>query len=256
MAESSSLFDLTGQSAVVTGASRGIGAAIARGLADAGANIIATGRDATELADLERHVKDAGGEFRGFSLDLSQPHSISVFIDDVRSAGAEIDILVNNAGTIERAPAVDHTDEQWNTVMGVDLSSQFSITRALGGDMVRRGRGRVIFTASLLSFQGGINVVSYTAAKSGLMGLTRALANEWAASGVTVNALVPGYIETANTQQLRDDEARRLSIEGRIPMGRWGRPDDLIGAAIFLAAPASAYVTGTQVVVDGGWLSR
>lgn len=252
----SGLFDLTGCTAVVTGASRGIGAALAKGLADAGADIVASARDADSLAGLEKQVISSGREFHGLAVDLSEPHHVDAFISGVQALGVDVDILVNNAGSIERAPAVEHTDEQWDRIVGVDLTSQFRITRELGGDMVRRGRGRVIFTASLLSLQGGVNVVSYTAAKSGLLGLTRALANEWAPSGVTVNALIPGYIETDNTQPLRDDDSRRLSIEQRIPIGRWGVPDDLIGAAVFLAAPASAYVTGTQIVVDGGWMSR
>jgi 2-deoxy-D-gluconate 3-dehydrogenase len=250
------LLDLTGRTALVTGASRGIGLAIAAGLAAAGADIVATARDAATLAPLEARVLAFGRSFAAHSLDLAQPESVDGFLEAVVTSSGTPDILVNNAGTIQRSPAVEHSDEQWDLTLGVDLTQHFRITRALGRDMVARGSGRVIFTASLLSFQGGINVVSYTAAKAGVLGLTRALANEWAPSGVTVNSLVPGYIETDNTQPLLDDPVRSKAIEDRIPMGRWGTPDDLVGAAVFLAAPASAYVTGTQVVVDGGWLSR
>jgi 2-deoxy-D-gluconate 3-dehydrogenase len=163
---------------------------------------------------------------------------------------------VNNAGTIERAPALEHTDDQWDRVLEVDLTSQFVLTRRVGRDMVRRGSGKVVFTASLLSFQGGVNVASYAAAKSALAGLTKALANEWAPHGVNVNAIAPGYVATDNTQALRDDPARARSILERIPAGRWGRPADLGGAAVFLASAAADYVHGVVLPVDGGWLGR
>jgi 2-deoxy-D-gluconate 3-dehydrogenase len=167
-----------------------------------------------------------------------------------------IDILVNNAGTIARAPAAEHPDEFWDHVIQVNLTSQFLLSREIGRTMIDRGRGKIIFTASLLSFQGGINVPGYTAAKSGVAGLTRALANEWAAHGVNVNAIAPGYIATDNTQALRDDPVRHRSILERIPAGRWGTPDDLAGATVFLASPASDYVNGVILPVDGGWLGR
>jgi len=167
-----------------------------------------------------------------------------------------VDILVNNAGTIARSPAVDYPDEWWDRVLEVDLTSQFVLTRRIGQGMVRRGSGKVIFTASLLSFQGGINVAAYTAAKSAVAGLTKALANEWAPAGVNVNAIAPGYIATDNTQALQDDAARSRSILDRIPAGRWGRPADLAGATVFLASPASDYVNGITLPVDGGWLGR
>ncbi|PJJ55362.1 SDR family oxidoreductase [Compostimonas suwonensis] len=250
------LFDLTGSTALVTGASRGIGRSIALGLASAGADVVATATDAATLDGLGTEITGLGRTFRGHSLDLSQRANVDAFIEAVLADTGAPDILVNNAGMIARAPALQHSDEQWDTTLAVDLTSHFRITRALGAGMVERGHGRVIFTASLLSFQGGINVVSYTAAKSGILGLTHALANEWAPHGVTVNAIVPGYIATDNTLPLTTDEARRRSIEERIPMGRWGTPDDLVGAAVFLASRASGYVTGTHIAVDGGWLSR
>ena len=179
----------------------------------------------------------------------------------VEALGAElaerqIDILVNNAGTIERAPAAEHSLASWDRVIEVDLSSQFALSQAVGRGMLDRGAGKIIFTASLLSFQGGINVPGYAAAKSGLLGLVRALSNEWAGRGVTVNAIAPGYIATDNTQALQDDEDRSRSILERIPAGRWGRPADLAGAAVFLASPASDYVSGIVLPVDGGWLAR
>ncbi|CAN5366086.1 2-dehydro-3-deoxy-D-gluconate 5-dehydrogenase KduD [soil metagenome] len=252
----SSLFDLSGTTAVITGASRGIGNAIARGLAEAGADIVATAKSTSSLVELEADVTKLGRAFRAHALDLADPSSVDAFTAAVLAEVGAPEILVNNAGTIARAPALQHSDEQWDTTLAVDLTSHFRISRAFGAGMVERGSGKVIFTASLLSFQGGINVVSYTAAKSGLLGLTHALANEWAQHGVTVNAIVPGYIATDNTDALRADDARRRSIDERIPMGRWGVPDDLIGAAVFLASRASDYVTGTHVAVDGGWLSR
>jgi 2-deoxy-D-gluconate 3-dehydrogenase len=250
------LFDLTGTTAVVTGASRGIGAAIADGLAAAGADIVGTATNAATLTATRERVTRHGRSFRPFQLDLANAASVDAFTDGVLEQFGSPDILVNNAGVIHRAPALKHSDAQWDDSIAVDLTSHFRVTRAFGAGMVERGRGKIIFTASLLSFQGGINVVSYAAAKSGVLGLTHALANEWAPHGVTVNAIVPGYIATDNTQPLRDDEARRQAVEDRIPMARWGTADDLIGAAVFLAAGASNYVTGTQIVVDGGWLSR
>lgn len=251
-----SRFDLTGRTAVVTGASRGIGRAIALGLAESGADILATGRDTDSLAGLGAEVVALGRDFRSYAVDLERPDEVDGFTAAVLDEAGVPDILVNNAGMIARAPAAEHTDEQWNATIAVDLTAHFRISRALGAEMVRRGHGKIVFTASLLSYQGGINVVSYAAAKSGISGLTRALANEWAPHGVTVNAIVPGYIATDNTEALRADDVRRRSIDERIPMGRWGTPDDLVGAAVFLASPASDYVTGAHLVVDGGWMSR
>lgn len=251
-----SSFDLSGSTAIVTGASRGIGAGIAVGLAAAGADIIGTATNIASLDGTERAVVAHGRSFSGHALDLANQASVDEFIARVLTRADGPDILVNNAGIIRRAPAAEHSDDLWNETVAVDLTAQFRLARAAGAGMIARRRGRIIFTASLLSFQGGINVVSYAAAKSGILGVTHALANEWAPHGVTVNSIVPGYIATDNTQPLRDDTARCAAIEERIPMGRWGTPADLAGAAVFLASRAADYVTGTQLVVDGGWLSR
>ncbi len=252
----STMFDLSGRTAVVTGARRGIGLAMAEALARAGADIIGVSAKLEPAgSDVERAVHAAGRSFTALTADLADRAAVLRLAVDLEALGP-IDILVNNAGTIARAPAAEHADELWDHVIQVNLTSQFLLTRELGRTMVARGRGKVIFTASLLSFQGGINVPGYTAAKSGLAGLTKALANEWAAHGVNVNAIAPGYIATDNTQALRDDPARHRSILERIPAARWGRPDDLAGATVFLAAPASDYVNGVILPVDGGWLGR
>jgi len=182
-------------------------------------------------------------------------HEATLLARELNALGA-IDILVNNAGTIARTPAADHPDDSWDRVLEVNLSSQFVLSREIGREMVARGRGKIVFSASLLSFQGGINVPGYTASKSGIVGLTKALANEWAPHGVNVNAIAPGYIATDNTRALREDRERNRSIVERIPAGRWGRPGDLAGATVFLAAPASDYVNGVVLPVDGGWLGR
>ena len=250
------LFDLTGQTAVVTGARRGIGLAMATALAEAGADII--GVSATLEPDgsvVEQRVTSLGRRFTGLSADFADRDAVRGLADDLLTMGP-IDILVNNGGTIARKPAAEHPDELWDQVIEVNLSSQFVLSRELGGAMVERGSGKVIFTASLLSFQGGINVPGYTASKAGVAGLTKALANEWAPRGVNVNAIAPGYIATDNTQALQDDPVREKGIIERIPAGRWGRPDDLGGATVFLASRASDYVNGVILPVDGGWLGR
>ncbi|MGJ8722032.1 MAG: SDR family oxidoreductase [Salinibacterium amurskyense] len=249
-------FDLTGQTALVTGAKRGIGLSLARALASAGADII--GVSATlELGDSEarREVENLGRKFTPYRVDFRHRDQVSAFAAEV-NARAHVDVLVNNAGTIRRAPAVDHSIEDWDEVIAVNLSSQFTLTQALARPMLERGHGKVIFTASLLSFQGGITVPGYTASKSAIAGLTRALSNEWSGSGVTVNAIAPGYIATDNTQALQDDPERSRAILERIPTGRWGTPSDLDGAIVFLASSASDYVTGITLPVDGGWLAR
>jgi 2-deoxy-D-gluconate 3-dehydrogenase len=248
-------FDLTGRLAVVTGAKRGIGFAMAEALAAAGADVI--GVSATiepEGSAIEQRVTALGRIFKAVAADFNDPAAVARLAEML--AAEPVDILVNNAGTIRRAPAAEHSDAYWDEVLQVNLTSQFALARAVGGSMLERGRGKIIFTASLLSFQGGINVPGYAAAKSGIAGLTRALANEWTARGVTVNAIAPGYIATDNTQALQDDPERSKAILDRIPAARWGRPDDLAGATVFLASAASDYVSGTVIPVDGGWLGR
>jgi 2-deoxy-D-gluconate 3-dehydrogenase len=249
------LFDLTGSTAVVTGASRGIGFAMAEALAVAGADII--GVSATLPASgsaIEAAVTGHDRTFTGIATDFADRAAVEDLASRLEST--RVDILVNNAGTIERAPAVDHPLAAWDRVLAVNLSSQFVLTQAVARGMLARGRGKIIFTASLLSFQGGINVPGYAAAKSGIAGLTRALANEWTAGGVNVNAIAPGYIATDNTRALREDADRSASILSRIPAARWGEAADLAGATVFLAAPASDYVSGIVLPVDGGWLGR
>ena len=199
-------------------------------------------------------MEDLGRTFRGIRADLADRGAVTDLAARLREH--EVDILVNNAGGIARAPAAEHGDADWDRIIATDLSSQFVLAREVGRGMLERGHGKIIFTASLLSFQGGINVPGYTAAKSGVAGLTRALSNEWAGRGVQVNAIAPGYIETDNTEALRADPARNAAILERIPAGRWGRPGDLEGATVFLASAASDYVTGVVLPVDGGWLAR
>ena len=248
-------FDLTGRLAVVTGASRGIGFAMAEALAVAGADIIGVSAsidpNGSAIGDA---VTGHGRKFEGIACDFADPSAVAAL--GARLGARPIDILVNNAGTIKRAPAAEHPLDWWHEVLRVDLTSPFALTQAVARGMLERGRGKVIFTASLLTFQGGINVPGYAAAKSGIGGLTKALANEWSSRGVNVNAIAPGYIATDNTQALQDDPDRSRSILERIPAGRWGQPSDLAGATVFLAAPASDYVSGIILPVDGGWLGR
>jgi 2-deoxy-D-gluconate 3-dehydrogenase len=249
------LFDLTGRLAVVTGAKRGIGFAMAEALAEAGADVIGVSATIEPAGSaIEQRVTALGRTFRAIAADFNDPAAVAGLADAL--AAEPVDILVNNAGTIRRAPAAEHADAYWDEVLQVNLTSQFTLTREVGRSMLERGRGKIIFTASLLSFQGGINVPGYAAAKSGIAGLTRALANEWTARGVTVNAIAPGYIATDNTQALQDDPDRSRAILERIPAGRWGRPSDLAGATVFLASDAADYVSGTVIPVDGGWLGR
>lgn len=250
-------FDLTGCLAVVTGASRGIGRSMAIALADAGADIIGVSTRLGSTDDgVGTDVRKKGREFHGYSVDFADRNSVLQFADDLDALDRPVDILVNNAGTIERYPVVDHPLESFDRVLAVNLTNQFVLTQHVGRSMIKRGHGRVLFTASLLSFQGGINVPGYAAAKSGLAGLTRALSNEWAAHGITVNAIAPGYIATDNTKPLYDDQDRGEEILHRIPIGRWGQPSDVAGATVFLASAAAAYITGVVLPVDGGWLSR
>lgn len=249
------LFDLAGKVAVVTGANTGLGQAIAAALARAGATIVAVGR--SDPADTAARVREAGGALHWHAADLAETGaSAGIVAAIVREHGA-IDVLVNNAGTIRRSDAIDFSEEDWDAVMNVNLKSAFFLTQAAGRWIIANGRrGKVINIASMLSFQGGIRVASYTASKSALAGITRLLANEWASKGINVNAIAPGYFATNNTQALRADETRNRDILARIPAGRWGEPDDLGGAAVFLASRASDYVHGTVLPVDGGWLAR
>lgn len=250
-----SAFDLHGTTALVTGSRRGIGFAMAEALAAAGADIIGVSAQQEAAGSaIEAAVRAHGREFEALACDFSDRAATLSLTRELE--GRQIDILVNNAGAIERAPAAEHPLDWWDRVLAIDLSSPFVLTQAIGRGMLERGRGKVIFTASLLSFQGGINVPGYAAAKSGIAGLTRALSNEWAPHGVTVNAIAPGYIATDNTQALRADPERSAAILARIPAGRWGSGSDLAGATVFLASPASDYVTGVVLPVDGGWLGR
>ena len=252
-----SAFDLTGRLAVVTGARRGIGRAMARALAEAGADVVGVSAQLEKSGSgVEKDVLATGRAFEGIRTDFADPEAVRALGADLAGRSRPVDILVNNAGTIRRAPAAEHTDTDWDLVLQVNLSAQFALTRAIGATMVARGQGKIVFTASLLSFQGGVNVPGYTAAKHGVAGLTKSLANEWAPHGVNVNAIAPGYIATDNTQALQDDPVRSKAILDRIPAGRWGHADDLAGAAVFLASDAAAYLHGVVLPVDGGWLGR
>jgi 2-dehydro-3-deoxy-D-gluconate 5-dehydrogenase len=251
------LFDLTGKLAVVTGARRGIGRAMAVALAQAGADVVGVSEHLEpDGGTVAREVAAAGRRFTGLRADLADRTAVGELAARLNALDAPVDVLVNNAGTIRRSPAVRHSDQDWDRVIEVNLTGQFVLSREIGRGMVERGHGKIVFTASLLSFQGGITVPGYTAAKSGIAGLTHALSNEWAPHGVQVNAIAPGYIETDNTEALRQDDVRSAAILDRIPAGRWGRPEDLAGAIVFLASPASDYVTGAVIPVDGGWLAR
>ncbi len=231
--------------------------AMALGLAEAGADIIGVSAN-LELAgsQVSKAVEALGRTFKAYQADFSNRDSLYAFIKQLKADYPRIDILVNNAGTILRNPAAEHSDEFWDEVLEVNLSSQFILSREIGSAMLAQGSGKIIFTASLLSFQGGINVPGYAASKGGIARLTMALANEWAGKGVNVNAIAPGYISTDNTTALREDKDRSASILGRIPAGRWGEPEDFKGPVVFLASDASNYVHGTILTVDGGWMGR
>lgn len=249
--------DLSGRVALVTGASRGLGLAIAEGLATAGADIIAVSASMPESGvEVQRRVEALGRQCELHRLDLSDPDATEAFGRQMADRRPLVDILVNNAGTIRRAPAAEHSRDDWEHVLQTNLGSQFLLTRPIGQAMVERGSGKIIFTASMLSYQGGVTVPGYAAAKHGLAGLTKALANEWAAYGVNVNAIAPGYIATDNNEALRADPERSRQILERIPAGRWGAPEDVAGAAVFLASDAARYVHGSLLAVDGGWLAR
>lgn len=250
-------FDLAGEIALVTGCKRGIGKAMALGLAEAGADIIGVSASLeSDGSDVEKEVTALGRKFKGYSCDFSDRKALYAFIESVKADFPVIDILVNNAGTILRAPAVEHGDDLWDKVIEVNLNAQFVLTREFGKEMVERGSGKVIFTASLLTFQGGITVPGYAASKGGIGQLTMAFANEWAGKGVNVNAIAPGYIDTDNTEALRNDPVRSEQILGRIPAGRWGQPQDFKGPVVFLASKAANYMSGHTMLVDGGWMGR
>ena len=247
-------FDLTGRVAVVTGANTGIGQGIALALAQAGADISAVGRSAaTETVE---KVRALGRKAEIVSADLSTIEPVQRVVDETVEKLGGLDILVNNAGIIRRADSVEFTEEDWDAVMDTNLKSVFFLCQAAARHMIANGGGKIINIASMLTFQGGIRVPSYTASKSGVGGLTKLLANEWASKGITVNAIAPGYIATNNTDALQKDETRNRQIMERIPAGRWGDPADLGGAAVFLASRASDYVQGHILAVDGGWLAR
>jgi 2-deoxy-D-gluconate 3-dehydrogenase len=248
-------FDLTGRVAIVTGANTGLGQAIAVGLAQAGADIVAVGR--TAPAETLAMVRGTGRKLHAVRADLGSIAGIPDAVEEAFSLAGRADILVNNAGIIRRADSLDFTEEDWDAVMDTNLKSAFFLSQAVARRWVAAERGgKIINIASMLSFQGGIRVPSYTASKSGLAGLTRLLACEWAAKGINVNAIAPGYFATNNTAALQADETRNRDILARIPAGRWGRPEDLAGAAVFLASGASDYMQGAVVPVDGGWLAR
>ncbi|TWU59225.1 2-dehydro-3-deoxy-D-gluconate 5-dehydrogenase [Rubripirellula tenax] len=250
-------FDLSGKTALVTGCKRGIGKGMALGLAEAGADIIGVSASLeTSGSDIETEVTALGRKFTAYQCDFSIRQAVYKFIAQAKSDHPTIDILVNNAGTILRKPAAEHPDDFWDKVMEVNLNAQFVLAREFGKDMVARGSGKIIFTASLLTFQGGITVPGYAASKGGIGQLTMALSNEWAGKGVNVNAIAPGYIATDNTEALREDPVRSEQILGRIPAGRWGNPDDFKGPVVFLASDAAQYVHGTTLLVDGGWMGR
>ncbi len=249
-----SLFDLSGKVAVVTGANTGIGQAIAVALAEAGADVAAVGR--SPATDTVSAILALGRRAVNISSDLSCTTAVEPTVSQVISTFGRADILVNNAGIIRRADAVDFSEADWDAVIDTNLKTLFFLSQAFARHFLGKGRGKIINVASLLSFQGGIRVPAYTAAKSGVAGLTKALANEWAAKGINVNAIAPGYIETNNTEALRADPVRSRQILERIPAGRWGKPEDIAGAAVYLSAPASDYVNGHVLTVDGGWMGR
>ena len=252
-----SKFSLAGKTALVTGCKRGIGKGMAVALAAAGADIIGVSASLeTAGSDVEKEVKDLGRKFKGYACDFSDRNALYEFIGQVKEDFPKIDILVNNAGTILRKPAAEHSDEMWDKVIEINQTAQFILTREIGKDMVKRGEGKIVFTASLLTFQGGITVPGYAASKGAVGQLTMAFANEWASKGVNVNAIAPGYIATDNTAALRADAVRSEQILTRIPAGRWGTPEDFGGPVVFLCSEAASYMHGSIILVDGGWMGR
>lgn len=249
------LFDLTGKTALVTGARTGLGQGMALALARAGADIVALG--SSPMPETAALVRETGVRFHELTIDLSKPFDARATVAEAAAAFGGVDILVNNAGIIRRADLLDYSEEDWDSVLDVNLKAAFLLSQAAARHMVSTGRaGRIVNVASMLTFQGGIRVPAYAASKHGIAGLTKAMANELAPHGITVNAIAPGYMATDNTEALRNNPERNAQISARIPMGRWGTPDDLATAVLFFTAPASGYVTGTVVPVDGGWLVR
>ncbi len=249
-------FRVDGKLALVTGSSRGIGMAIAIALAESGADIIGVSSKPEAGSDVEKAIVKAGKKFYSYQCDLTDRDSLYDFIEKVKADHPTIDILINNAGHILRQPVAEHSDIYWDTIININLNAQFILTREIGKRMIEQGYGKIVFTASLLSFQGGINVPGYAASKGAISSLLKAFANEWAKFGVTVNGVAPGYIATDNTALLRADAERNAAILSRIPANRWGTPEDMTGAFVFLSSPASDYMNGTIVTVDGGWMGR
>ncbi|MEI6949405.1 SDR family oxidoreductase [Paraflavisolibacter sp. H34] len=250
-------FQITGKTALVTGCDRGIGQAMALALAEAGADIIGvSNNDTIRGGDTEQKVKALGKKFSAYVADISNREEIYKLVNEIKANEAPVDILINNAGMILRKPVAEHPDEWWDKVIAVNLDAQFVLTREFGKDMIERGYGKIVFTCSLLSFQGGINVPGYTASKSAVAGLVKAFANEWGSKGVCVNGIAPGYVATDNTEALRNDPERSKAILDRIPAGRWAEAEDYKGPVVFLSSEASSYVNGAILLVDGGWMAR
>lgn len=249
-----SQFSLTGKKALVTGSSKGIGASIAVAMAQAGADLVLVGRSEDSLKSTHDVIQKLGKSVETLICDVQSRSEISAAFKDIDHLN--VDIVVNNAGSISRAPAIDASMEEWDRIIDTNLNSVFQISQLCARPMLQRGYGRIINIASLLSFQGGINVPAYTASKHGVAGITKALANEWGSKGINVNGISPGYISTDNTEALRNDADRSSSILARIPLGRWGNPEDLAAATVFLASPAAAYINGELLTVDGGWMGR
>ncbi|GAB6988546.1 2-dehydro-3-deoxy-D-gluconate 5-dehydrogenase KduD [Paenibacillus pini] len=248
------IFDLSGKTAIVTGAARGIGQGIALALAEAGADVVCISQSKSE--ETANKAKAFGRKTSIIQVDLSDRSSLQTTFEEALTLTGHVDILINNAGIIRRAPAKDHSEQDWYDVINLNLNSVFLLSQLAGRHMIERGSGKIINICSMLSYQGGITVPGYTASKHGIAGVTKALANEWASSGIQVNGIAPGYITTDNTAPIRSDEHRTATITERIPAGRWGTPEDLKGPAIFLASSASDYMNGHILCVDGGWMAR
>lgn len=250
-------FRVDNKIALVTGCNRGIGMDVAIALAESGADIIGVSANlAATGSDVQKAVEATGRKFYAYQADFADRTSIYGFLDKVKTNHPKIDILINNAGSILRKPAAEHPDEYWDKIIDINLNAQFVITREIGKQMLANGYGKIVFTCSLLSFQGGITVPGYAASKGAVASLLKAFCNEWAKHNITVNGIAPGYIATDNTEQLRADADRNAAILARIPANRWGQPSDLTGAFVFLSSPASDYVNGTIITVDGGWMAR